>query len=350
MRLFPVLLMTSLMVTPALAEIERSKTKWKVKPDFEKSAAARESISGADCAPDGGWCLAVNDEKNYAQLFKIGKNRLDPDKKGVIRLLPKKVDGRKMDEIDAEGAVFVPSGDNNAPSYFYVTGSHGLSRSGDVQPSRNTLFRFPVETKSGKPTFKFNDKKVAPEVERTMLLAETIRSNPDLARFADQRLDRNGVTIEGISEINGDMLFGLRSPCLAGHALILRVPTETLFQETAPPSTTDRIALGDNVGIRDLTRVKDGLLILAGRSDDRRGSEDFTCGEERTPPSPAPSLWFWSGIPGDAAKPLGPLPGVDLNASAETLLVLQETDTAYRVLVLFDGEKNGAPVEFTVGK
>ena len=350
MRLFPVLLLTFLLVTPALAEIERSKTKWKVKPDFEKGAAARESISGADCAPGGEWCLAANDEKNYAQFFKIGKNRLDPDKKGVIRHLPKKVDGRKMDEIDAEGVVFVSSGNNNAPSYFYVTGSHGLSRSGDFQPSRFTLFRFPVETQSGKPTFKFSDIKVAPEVERTMLLAETIRSNPDLAPFADQKLDRNGVTIEGISEINGDMLFGLRSPCLAGHALILRVPSETLFQETAPPSTTDRIALGDNVGIRDLTRVKDGLLILAGRSDDRRGSEDFTCGEQRKPPSPAPSLWFWSGTSGDTAKPLGTLPGVDLNASAETLLVLEETAAAFKVLVLFDGEKNGAPVEFLVVK
>lgn len=350
MRLVLVLLLTPLLASPALAEIERSKTKWKVKPDFEKSAAARQSISGADCAPGGGWCLAANDEKNYAQFFKIRKNRLDPDKKGVIRLLPKKVDGRKMDEIDAEGVVFVPSAGSGAPSHFYVTGSHGLSRSGDFQPSRFTLFRFQVEAKSGKPTFGFSDNKVAPEVERTTLLAETIKSNPDLAPFADQTLDRNGVTIEGISEMHGDMLFGFRSPCLASHALVLRVPTKALFKKTPPPSTTDRIELGDNVGIRDLTRVQEGLLILAGRSDDRRGSEDFTCGEKRTPPSPAPSVWFWSGTSGDAAKPLGTLPGVDINASAETLLVLQETDAAYRVLVLFDGEKNGAPVEFTVGK
>ncbi|MEM8700211.1 MAG: DUF3616 domain-containing protein [Pseudomonadota bacterium] len=350
MRLFPVLLLIPLVSSPALAEIERAKSEWTVKPDFEKSAAARESISGADCAPGGGLCLAANDEKNYAQFFKIKQNRLDPDKKGVIRLLPKKVDGRKMDEIDAEGVVFVPAANPKAASHFYVTGSHGLSRSGDFQPSRFTLFRFPVDTRSGEPTFKFSDKKVAPEVERTMLLADTIKSNPDLAPFADQTLDRNGVTIEGISEMNGDMLFGLRSPCLASHALILRVPTKELFQVTPATSTTDRIKLGDNVGIRDLTRVKEGLLILAGRSDDRRGSEDFTCGEQRKPPSPAPSLWFWSGTSGDTAKPLGTLPGVDLNASAETLLVLEETGKAYRVLVLFDGEKNGAPVEFLVGK
>ncbi|WP_434054014.1 MAG: DUF3616 domain-containing protein [Roseibium sp.] len=350
MRLLFALLLAPMLASPALADIERLKTKWKVKPDFEKSAAARESISGADCAPAGGWCLAANDEKNYAQLFKIGKNSLDPDKKGVIRLLPKKVDGKKMDEIDAEGVVFVPSGDEKASSHFYVTGSHGLSRSGEFQPSRYTLFRFPVDTQSGKPAFKINDKKVDPAVERTTLLAETIKSNPDLAPFADKTLDRNGVTIEGISEMDGDMLFGLRSPCLANHALVLRVPLGELFKDKPPPSTTDKVQLGDNVGIRDLTRVKNGLLILAGRSDDRRGTEEFTCGEKRAPPSPAPSLWFWSGTTGDAAKPLGTLPGVDINASAETLLVLEETDAGYKVLVLFDGEKNGAPVEFMVGK
>ncbi|MET1413268.1 DUF3616 domain-containing protein [Roseibium sp. HPY-6] len=350
MRLFLVVLLASLMTSPAFADIERLKSKWKVKPDFEKSGAARESISGADCAPDGGWCLAANDEKNYAQFFQIGKDRLDPDKNGVIRLLPKKVDGEKMDEIDAEGVVFVPSGDDNAPSYFYVTGSHGLSRGGDLQPSRYWLFRFPVETGTGKPTFTFDDKEVAPEVERTDLLADTIDANPDLTSYFEGKLDQNGVTIEGISEMDGDMLFGLRSPCLANHAFILRVPGSELFKETPPSSTTEKVELGDNVGVRDLTRVKDGLLILAGRSDDRRGVQDFTCGEDRSPPSPPPSLWFWSGKNGDSAEPFGALPGVDVNASAETLLVLEETQTAYRVLVLFDGEKNGAPVEFLVSK
>lgn len=334
--------------THASAEIVRSNTKWKVKPDFEKSSAARESISGADCAPGNGLCLAANDEKNYAQFFKIGKDSLAPDKKGVLRLLPKKVDGQKMDEIDAEGVVFVPAQGAKEQSYFYVTGSHGLSRSGEFQPSRYTLFRFPVKEGSGKPTFKFSDKKVAPEIERTFLLAETIKANPDLAPYADETLDRNGVTIEGISEMDGDILLGFRSPCLDGQALILRVPADELFRDTPPSSTVDKVRLGDNVGIRDLTRVEDGFLILAGRSDDRRGSEDYTCGEKRKPPSPLPSVWFWSGKSGDQAKPLGTLPRVKATASAETLLLLEDTKNAYRVLVLFDGEKNGKPVEFIV--
>lgn len=350
MRLSPILISTVLLLSPASAEVIRSDTAWQVKPDFEKSSKARESISGAACVPDTGLCLAANDEKNYAQFFTIGDGRLTPDKKGVIRLLPKKVDGQKMDEIDAEGVVFVPAKDGKSPSHFYVTGSHGLSRSGEFQASRFTLFRIPVNAKSGRPAFKFSDKKVAPQIERTSRLADAIKSNPDLKPFAGQTLDNNGVTIEGIAELGGDMLFGLRSPCLADHALILHVPTDELFTETVPSSVTNKVKLGDNIGIRDLAGVQNGLLILAGRSDDRRGSEETTCGETRRPPSPLPSVWFWSGEDGDAAKPLGNLPGVKATASAETLMVLEETDKDYRVLILFDGKKNGAPVEFIVEK
>ena len=92
------------------------------------------------------------------------------------------------------------------------------------------------------------------------------------------------------------------------------------------------------------------MLILSGRSDDDRGDQQFTCGEERTPTSPSPSVWFWSGKDGDGAKLLGALPGVAAGDSAETLLVLEETEKAYRALILFDGIANGGPVEFTIDK
>jgi hypothetical protein len=130
----------------------------------------------------------------------------------------------------------------------------------------------------------------------------------------------------------------------------MRVPLDDLFKDTVPVATTSRLGLGDNAGIRDLAKVADGVLILSGRSDDERGDQQFTCGEQRAPSSPPPSVWFWSGKDKDAAKPLGPLPGVAATESAETLLVLEESETAYRVLVLFDGVANGGPVEFTIDK
>jgi uncharacterized protein DUF3616 len=348
MRLILFLFLTLLSTASSLAEIIRSSEKWTVKPNFEKSNNARESISGAACAPGTNHCLAVNDEKNYAQFFEIEDGNLVPTR--LIRLLPKKVDDEKMDEIDAEGVVFVPAQDAGGEAYFYVTGSHGLSRSGDYQPSRYMLLRFPVDSRTGKPTFNYDGKRAAPDVERTTLLRETIISNADLGPYADKTLNRNGVTIEGIATIGADMLFGLRSPCLAESAAIMHVPIGELFTDTVPTATTSLVRMGDNVGVRDLANVQNGILILAGRSNDRRGEENFTCGEKRASPSPLPSLWFWSGKDGDAAKPLGDLPGVKASASAETLLVLEETETNYRVLVLFDGKENGKPVEYTIEK
>jgi uncharacterized protein DUF3616 len=348
MRLTYILFLIFVSIPPVSAEIVRSSEQWTVKPNFEKSSKARESISGAACVPGTNHCLAANDEKNYAQFFEIEDGNLVPSR--LIRLLPKKIDGEKMDEIDAEGVVFVPAQDTGSKAYFYVTGSHGLSRSGDYQPSRYMLLRFPVDPRTGKPTFNFDGKRAASDVERTTLLRKTLTANTDLSPYADKTLDRNGVTIEGIATIGADMLFGLRSPCLAKSAVIMRVPMGDLFKNTAPHATTSLVKMGDNVGVRDLANVQNGLLILAGRSDDRRGSENFTCGEKRAPPSPLPSLWFWSGKDSDAAEPLGDLPGVKVSASAETLLVLEETASSYSVLVLFDGKKNGKPVEFTIKK
>ncbi|MEM9632403.1 MAG: DUF3616 domain-containing protein [Pseudomonadota bacterium] len=348
MRLILLTLLPLLATSSAIADITRSNETWKVKPNFEKSDKARESISGAACVPGLGQCLAVNDEKKYAQFFQIRDLRLEPGP--LVRLLPGKINGEKTKEIDAEGAVYVPPEGSGDPGSYFVTGSHGLSRSGEFQQSRFVLFRIPVDPATGLPTFNFNDKKVAPEISRTTLLQETIRNTEPLSAFAEKTLDRNGVTIEGLSVMGEDLLFGLRSPCLSEHALVMRVPINELFKNTAPSAKINQVKLGDNVGIRDLTAVDGGFLILSGRSDDRRGDQKLTCGEKRSPPSPFPAVWFWSGKDEDAAEPLGRLPGIDANDSAETLLVLEETQEAYRILILLDGKKNGAPVEFLVEK
>ncbi|QWW71379.1 DUF3616 domain-containing protein [Rhizobium sp. WYJ-E13] len=290
----------------------------------------------------------MNDEKKYAQFFDLNDHKLVPTK--LIRLLPDKVDGVEMDEIDAEGVAYLPGSEAAATSYFCVTGSHGLSRSGVTQPSRFFLLRFPVDPSTGLPTFEFGDSDPGPEIERTAHLRQTIASAQTIGPFAEKKLDRNGVTIEGLAIKANEALFGLRSPCLDKKAFVMRVPIGELFGATTPSATVSEIKLEDNVGIRDLTAVDNGVLILAGRSDDDRGDGTFTCGEQRAPPKPVPSLWFWSGKNEDAAKPLGPLPGVQASDSAETAIVLDETSTAYRVLILFDGVENGAPVEFLVDK
>ena len=103
------------------------------------------------------------------------------------------------------------------------------------------------------------------------------------------------MTIEGIAVSGEDALFGLRSPCVGANAYVMRVPLAALFQDAVPVGSTSELALGDNVGVRDLAKVEGGVLILSGRSDDDRGDQQETCGEKRTPTAPAPAVWFWSG-------------------------------------------------------
>ncbi|MBY5735467.1 DUF3616 domain-containing protein [Rhizobium leguminosarum] len=348
MRAFGFILLFMFVTGEAQGEIIRSPVIWSVSPPFEKNADARKALSGAACVTGTSRCFAVNDEKKYAQFFSITDHKIVPEE--LMRLLPDEVGGVEMDEIDAEGVTYVSAAKQGGISYLYLTGSHGLSRQGAMQPSRFLVFRFPVDPSTGLPTFQFGDMDPGAEIMRTRHLRQTISSTEVIAPFAEQRLDRNGVTIEGIAIKTNEALFGLRSPCIDKNAFVLRVPLGELFGDTPPSAKATKIELGDNVGIRDLAGVEGGVLILAGRSDDDRGDNMFPCGEYRASPKVWPSLWFWSGRDQDPPKPLGMLPGTQAGDSAETLIVLEESHDGYRTLVMFDGVENGGPVEFSVTK
>ena len=75
--------------TMALAQVPT----WTVDPEFAKGRGARMNISGAACAPTEPvfqFCLAVNDDKKYAQFFRIDGTRIVPDQ--LIRLLGENAD------------------------------------------------------------------------------------------------------------------------------------------------------------------------------------------------------------------------------------------------------------------
>jgi hypothetical protein len=151
--------------------------------------------------------------------------------------------------------------------------------------------------------------------------------------------------------VRGDDLFlGLRAPSVDGNAFVLRFAVADLFKDEVPKATLKRLPLGPGVGVRDLAAVEDGLLILAGRSLDSDPDPQAPPGCRSQTSIPAQTVWLWSGRDADAPRLLGTLPGVDRSDKAETLLVLEENDSFYRVLVLFDGPDNGAPTEFRIGK
>ena len=291
---------------------------WSVAPAFARDADARRNISGAACAPTTPAfrsCLAVNDQKKYAQFFSIAENKIVPG--ALIRLLGDNADS----DPDTEGVAF-------HRGYFYAVGSHGVARkSAKEKTAPFTVFRFKVDAQSGKPAF---DLLLASAVEKSTRLRAALRASESIGPHAEKPLGENGVNIEGLA-LDGDRIFfGLRGPVLEGRAFILSTAIEGLFGLKPLDARTHALSLGEDTGIRDLARADDGLLVLAGALNEQRIT---------------PSVFRWNPASG-ALKKLGDLAGTPPGAKAETLLLLEQTPQHYRVLVMYDGPDNGQPMEY----
>lgn len=261
-------------------------------------------------------CLAVNDQKKYAQFFSIFGNTIVPG--SVVRLLGDGADG----DPDAEGAAY-----HNG--YFYVVGSHGRGRhSGKLGAASFLVFRFAAIMQSGNAAAD----EIAPAVQTSAKLREVIRTAEPLGPFAEKLLNANGANIEGIA-VDGERLYvGFRGPSLEGRAFILSAALDGVFGGKSLAAKVHALALGPGRGIRDLARVDGGLLVLAGPA-----------AEENVPAS----VFLWNPASG-ALKKLADLGGIPAGAKAETLLALGQTPQQYSVLVLFDGIANGRPTEYQI--
>jgi len=209
-------LITAFVVSAHAQSIAPQPTQWTVAPSFAKSADARENISGAACAvtqPAFRSCLAVNDQKKYAQFFSIFGNTIVPG--SVVRLLGDGADG----DPDAEGAAY-----HNG--YFYVVGSHGRGRhSGKLGAASFLVFRFAAIMQSGNAAAD----EIAPAVQTSAKLREVIRTAEPLGPFAEKLLNANGANIEGIA-VDGERLYvGFRGPSLEGRAFILSAALDGVF-------------------------------------------------------------------------------------------------------------------------
>src|SRR4051794_14552831 len=145
---------------------------WTVDPEFAKGTGARMNISGAACAPTEPLfqsCLAVNDDKKYAQFFRIDGPTIVPGP--VIALLGEDADH----DPDTEAAAY-------HDGYFDVLGSHGRSRPGTMYESVQFVFRFPVNPQFGRRLGPADDS-VDPAVERSPKLREMIRAAPYVGPF-----------------------------------------------------------------------------------------------------------------------------------------------------------------------
>ena len=311
-------------------------------PDPKHPAEAGRSdkakdVSGIACATETGFpriCLVADDESQGAQVAILRDGSLVAGR--FIRLIDATQKGKPL-ELDAEGVAY-------ADGAFYVVGSHGRPRrehgqgaEGDARAEATRhLFRIRLDPKAVDP--ETGQLRAEPEITGTAALARIIADIPALAPFHDRALEEGGVTIEGVAVRGGRLHVGLRGPVLAdGSAAIVSVPLAGLFDGKPGAGTLATVALGPDShgqkrGVRDLVAVPDGFLILAGPmldpEDGAVAAGDYT-------------VFAWDGT--GAPRKRRDLPGYPRKEKPEALLPLDENTDGQRVLVFFDGPKEGAP-------
>ncbi|QMW22229.1 DUF3616 domain-containing protein [Sandaracinobacteroides saxicola] len=97
-------------------------------------------------------------------------------------------------------------------------------------------------------------------------LMKALARNPLIAPFTEIPAKEGGVDIEGIAVAGNRVALGMRGPVVATHAVLIEATVEAdeegaLHLEGAP---CKRLLAMEGLGIRDLKRHGDDLLILAG--------------------------------------------------------------------------------------
>jgi Protein of unknown function (DUF3616)/Family of unknown function (DUF6910) len=311
-------------------------------------------LSGIACIPANQRkayrCLVVNDETQTAQFARVEDGKIEAGEE--IRLIgespdPETVGARPrsvpcpkitddFEELDGEGVAY-------AAPYFYVVGSHGCSRkNGKFRLSTFILARIRVD-QEGRPVDAAGNvltgSQVHEAVETTYRLSDLLPRATEAGAFFGKELDEEtkGLNIEGIAVQGENIFVGLRAPSIEGRAFIVRANVDELLRagrEPAPATAlieTIPVALGPDVGIRDLAPLPDGrLLILAGAA----------YGDE------IPYSIFVVDSTGANLQELLP-PQSDQPTRAEGMTVLEATDKEIRLLILFD-KADRAPQEVRI--
>ena len=259
------------------------------------------------------------------------------------------VPGSAMEEMDLEGiavdgqTVFVLGSHSSKrkkvkPADAYERNREALLSSPEPDPARDVLLRFELDA-TGK----------AGPIQRSSLRSYLSATEP-FKSFGIMSSKENGIDAEGLAVWNQRLYVGFRGPVLRGNFTpILRC---RFGSPIAEPELLF-VNLGGR-GVRDLARVGGGLLILAGPVGDGPGSYQ---------------LYLWDGrdgVPGTGAhtstinpglRLIGDLPiphsdgnGHETPAKAEGMALIEETSHHWKILVVFDGLKDGHATRFRVEK
>jgi hypothetical protein len=326
---------------------------WKVenklegKPDKDdpNEIHKAQDVSGIACSSETGFprqCIVIDDEAQRAQVVIVHDNKLVAGQS--FQLISNSHNGKPV-ELDGEGVAY-------ADGYFYIIGSHGSPRSEQDDKAKreariaasSQLVRFRIDsddvTKDGRL-------KVSPRIEATSKLRKALANNPILQPFAEKDLDKNGLTIEGAAVKGGTLYAGLRAPGLLGaQTVVASVTVTSLFdgKPTIPEVSLHYLTVGEGNGIRDLAVYKGQFIVLVGPALDLKEDD--------------PGKYFisrWAGQ-GDLSGPRTEVevhrgkPGDDKSKypKPEAILPLDESNDGLRVLVIYEGAKEGRPREVTI--
>jgi hypothetical protein len=324
---------------PSVAPIGNA---WPVGTGFQFADAekkTRRSVSGMACAPNAlraSVCLLVFDEGMEARFAELGAGQLVPLPGGVRFAVPGK-------ELDAEAAA-------TDGRFFYVAGSHAVKR-GDCasNPSSRHVLRFGRDPTTGRALAAAAGGDLPAGYQHTTRLLALMEANAQLSDGLrpGRCLGAGGVDIEAMALRGGRLHVGLRGPTDGGHAYIASVDAEALFGQADAALQVTRVSVGGKRGLRDMATASNGMLLLAG-PDDHRDSADagwaiMIWNDQTAPGQPAETRTLATL---DLSK-VG-LSKCDKETKPEALAVLQETATAYRVLVLSDGMCDGGPLQFDI--
>jgi len=285
--------------------LEGAAVEWKVTGEVKKD----RDVSGVLITREGLGAL-VSDETRAAQEFSYSRTSREIRIGSLLPFLP-----GKGTEIDMEAAALSPDG-----TRAYFTGSHSMARKkGVLEPERSNVFRVEVNSRGG------FTKKIDQGNFRTV-----INTQSALANALDKAADGTGVDIEGLAVHSDKLLVGFRAPLVDGMAVILEVPEKDVFggAKTTGETTLHRINLGTGRGIREMLRIPDGFLLIAGDTASDTDKSTF-------------ELFHWSGPETDQLQCIGPIS--DPPGKAEALGLLHSTPDEMEILILFDGASNGGP-------
>ncbi|MCI5162920.1 MAG: DUF3616 domain-containing protein [Candidatus Electrothrix sp. AX5] len=271
--------------------------------------------------------VGVDSNENYIQLLRKTDNGYAVHK-NILLLQGDQVEGK---ELDIEGIAV--EGD-----YVYIVGAHCLKRqkvkkARIQEKNRKKLHADRLEEERNRAwLYRIRlDKEGNGVASQRISLREIIKHDPVLNPFIHIPSKENGIDIEGVAAKDGWLYVGFRGPVLRGNF----VPVMKLkFDDPEKTNELLYVQLGGR-GIRDITKISDGFLVLAGPVGD--GEDSY-------------QLYYWDGqsvIPGKDLKD-GEQGRVHLlgnvippeKGKLEGVAVLREKEAGYQLVFAYDGAKN----------